>query len=202
VVLDISRIPNRGLGRWLRLPLAILPDGMVLPVLQGPLRGKRWIKGSSNNGCWLGSYESTKSRLFARLIEAGDVVYDLGANVGYYTMIAAVRTWGSGQVHAFEPAPRNLDLLRQHLVLNRISNVEIHAVAVTDHSGSEAFHDGDNPSMGQIRADGRMRVPTIRLDDLVFSKGLRSPDIIKMDIEGGSTARWWERGQSSRNIIR
>ena len=90
--MNVSAIANRSVaGRLLRLPLALIPAVLPMPVLQGPLRGYWWITGSSNHGCWLGSYEYDKQRLFARMIRAGDVVFDIGANVGFYTLLAASR---------------------------------------------------------------------------------------------------------------
>jgi len=57
-VTNFSAISYSGLlGRALRLPLRLIPDGAVVRVVQGPLRGKRWIAGSSNDACWLPSYE-------------------------------------------------------------------------------------------------------------------------------------------------
>ncbi len=48
------RIP---IGKLIRLPLKLIPNKTVLLILQGKLKGKKWIKGSSINGCWLGTYE-------------------------------------------------------------------------------------------------------------------------------------------------
>ncbi len=56
---------------------------------QGPLRGKKWIVGSSTHGCWIGSYEHKKQRTFWLSLRPNDVVYDIGANVGFYTLLAA-----------------------------------------------------------------------------------------------------------------
>ena len=90
--MKVSEISNRSVaGRLLRLPLALIPPALAMPVLQGPLRGYRWIVGSSNHGCWLGSYEYAKQRLFAQMVRSGDVVFDVGANVGFYTLLAACR---------------------------------------------------------------------------------------------------------------
>ncbi len=102
-------------GKLLRLPLRLLPDGMAVPVLQGPLKGKRWLVGSSTHGCWLGSYEYEKQRLFAKKIKAGAVVFDIGANVGFYTLLTAMLVRPEGRVVAFEPVPRNIDFLRKHI---------------------------------------------------------------------------------------
>lgn len=78
-----------------------------------------------------------------------------------------------------------LVLLQKHLSLNRISNVVVHALVVSDQSGTGAFCCGDNPSMGRLDTDGHSHVPVAALDDLVFVHKIPPPDLIKMDIEGG-----------------
>jgi len=83
---NFSQISGRSLiGRILRRLLRAVPRGLVVPVLQGPSRGKQWIVGSTNHGAWLGSYELAKQRRFAQAVTTGSVVYDIGANVGVYT---------------------------------------------------------------------------------------------------------------------
>ena len=62
-MINVSVISDRRFfGRTLRLPLRLVPKSAVVPILQGPLRGKRWIAGSSTHGCWLGTYELAKVR--------------------------------------------------------------------------------------------------------------------------------------------
>ncbi len=75
-------------------------------VVQGPLRGKRWIAGSSNHGCWLGSYELAKQRKVIELVRPGMVCWDVGAHVGFYTLLFAELVGPLGRVFAFEPLPR------------------------------------------------------------------------------------------------
>jgi FkbM family methyltransferase len=149
------------------------------------LAGKRWIVGSATHGAWLGTYEYTKQRLFARSIRRGDTIFDLGANVGFYTLIAALSTGERGKVFAFEPVPRNLDFLRRHLHHNTVANVEVLEAAVSDASGLAAFETYDSPAIGRIGASGRLQVRTVALDELVAEGRVPAPDVIKIDIEGG-----------------
>ena len=51
------------------------------------MRGVKWIAASGNHGCWLGSYEYTKQKAFAVTVRRGDAVYDIGANVGFYSLL-------------------------------------------------------------------------------------------------------------------
>jgi FkbM family methyltransferase len=183
---DISRVSRASLlGKALRAPLSFIPKTAVFPVLQGPLAGKRWIVGSATHGAWLGTYEYAKQRLFARSVQPGMVVFDLGANVGFYTLIAAVRTGERGRVYAFEPVPRNLAFLRRHLDHNRTHNVEIVEAAVSDVSGVAAFEEFESPAMGRIDPSGRLQIRTVTLDEMVFDRHVPLPDVIKIDIEGG-----------------
>lgn len=96
------------LAKIVRLPLSLIPCGAEVRVLRGPLRGMRWIKGSGPNACWFGTYEVSRLRTFANLIGDGAVVYDVGANVGIYSLLASLRAGPSGRVYAFEPLERNL----------------------------------------------------------------------------------------------
>src|ERR1035438_590714 len=90
-LINFSGISGRTfIGKALRFPLSLIPCGTQMPILQGPLYGKRWIVGSSNHGCWLGSYEYPKQKAISAAIKRGDVVYDLGANVGFYSLLASV----------------------------------------------------------------------------------------------------------------
>ena len=96
----------------MRWPLRLAPRGRAVPILFGPARGLRWVVGVGLHGCWLGTYEWHKQRRFAREIKPGEVFFDIGANTGFYTLLAAKRTGTGGIVHAFEPNPRNLAPLR------------------------------------------------------------------------------------------
>jgi FkbM family methyltransferase len=172
-------------GRLLRLPLRMIPPKTRLPIFQGRLRGKRWIVGSGTHGCWLGSYEYEERRIFERMVGEGDVVYDVGANVGFYTLLAAELSGLAGHVVAFEPVPRNLRFLREHVRMNRMPNVTIIEAAVADRAGTAPFDEGANPSLGRLAAGGSLEVRTVMLDDLVQSGQIRPPAVVKVDIEGG-----------------
>jgi FkbM family methyltransferase len=172
------------LGKILRLPLRLIPPQAVLPIWQGPLRGKRWIAGSGNHGYWLGSYEMDKCVRFARSVPPGGVVFDLGANVGYYSMIASFNTGPQGRVFAVEPLPRNLAFLKRHLALNRIGNVTVIEAAVADRSGTVRFAEDASTSRGRIGDQGALEVASIALDDWIDGGRLPAPDLLKIDIEG------------------
>lgn len=180
-----SGISDRSLvGKVLRLPLKLLPAQIKMPIMQGRLKGKKWIVGSSTHGCWLGSYEFDKQLLFERTIMPGSVVFDLGGHVGFYTLLASELVGPTGKVYVFEPVPRNLLYLKEHLRLNRTSNVIVVEFAVSDKSGVVSFEEGQNSSMGHLALDGKLKVVSVALDDLITNGELPMPDYMKIDIEG------------------
>lgn len=187
--MNLSAIPNsRWYGRLLRMPLKALPAGMTLPILQGALRGKRWIVGSGSHGYWLGSYEYRKREVFERTVSPGMVVFDVGAHVGFYTLLASVLVGPRGQVVAFEPVQRNLGYLYRHLSLNKISNASVIEAAVSDVDGYAQFAVEADSSMGHLGQNGGQRVRTVVLDALAEDGRLPMPDCLKIDVEGAEVA--------------
>jgi FkbM family methyltransferase len=183
--MNFSKMPNSTWwGRAIRFPLRLIPPGLVISIFQGPLKGKKWIAGSSVNGCWLGSYEYEKQRIFSATILDSSVVYDIGAHAGFYTLLASKLVGLHGKVLAFEPLPENLMFLKEHLRINNISNVEVFNVAISDSSGTFMFEEGVHSSMGRLSDRGIIPVLTTTLDKLIDNSQLPLPDIIKMDIEG------------------
>ncbi len=174
----------RWAGRLARLPLRCIPPGAAMPILRGRLRGMRWIVGSGTHGAWLGSYELEMRRLFEATITPGSVVFDVGAHAGLYALLASVLVGPAGSVVAFEPLPRNLRYLREHLRINRISNVRVIEAAVSARTGTTLFAEGPDSFSGRIDEDGVLRVPLVGLDDMILRGEIPAPDYIKIDAEG------------------
>jgi FkbM family methyltransferase len=171
------------LGRIARLPLSFLRPELVVPVLAGPLRGKKWIVGSSVHRCWLGLYEYDKLRHVSSEIRANTIFYDVGANVGLYSLLAS-RLVGAGHVFAFEPVPRNIFYLKRHLALNHITNTQVFELAVADRDDTLRFQIEDTGLMGHLSTEGGFWVSAATLDSLVDDGKIQPPNYIKMDIEG------------------
>jgi FkbM family methyltransferase len=172
------------LGRSARSAMKLMPRGTVLPILKGPLRGKKWVVRSSFQSCWFGVYEYEKQEQFRQTIKPGDVVYDVGANVGFYTLLASVLVGPPGKVISFEPLPRNLALLRRHIQLNRLRNVEVYAGAVSGKPGTARFDAEGLPEMGHLSDRGQFEVEVFQLDELVASGRIPPPQVMKIDVEG------------------
>lgn len=149
----------------------------------GPARGLRWVVGVGLHGCWLGTYEWRKQLAFARAIPRAAVVYDVGANTGFYTLLAARRAGPDGAVHAFEPNPRNLAPLREHVRLNRFDRVTVHPVALADRAGEMAFSDSGSFT-GRLTEQGALRVAVATLDQIAGERRAAPPTVMKIDVEG------------------
>jgi FkbM family methyltransferase len=114
------------------------------------------------------------------------VCWDVGANVGFYTLLFARLIGGGAQVFAFEPLPCNLELLRRHVEMNRYQNVRVLSCALGDFDGETGFDPGPGPSttMAHIAAEGPLRVCCSTADTLVAAGEVQAPDVIKIDVEG------------------
>ena len=187
-MLNFSGISKKSFkGRLLRAFLFFVPGWVRLRVMQGPLAGAKWIKGSGVNGYWLGSYEAQKQKAFADMLKPGWVVYDLGANAGFYTLIASRRVGESGRVVAFEPAPKNIANLKKHIKINRAKNAAVEAVAVSDTNEEVKFDVYAGGAVGKISVTG-IPVRAVRLDDFIREERLPPPDLMKIDVEGAEAA--------------
>jgi len=144
-------------------------------------------------------HEESTTALFCKVVKKGNVVVDLGANIGYFTLLAARLVGKEGKVYAFEPEPRNYGYLLKNIQLNGYDNVVAVQKAVADKPGTLKLficpYDTGHHTIqkyGGIKAyrpdfvDDKkefVEVETVSLDD--FFKGIATPiSIIKMDVEG------------------
>ena len=184
--------PRTLLTKILRLPLSLIPPDAEVRILRGPLRGKKWIVDAGPNACWVGTYEAIRLRAFASAVTQGAVVYDVGANVGIYSLVASLRVGPSGRVYAFEPLERNLSYLRRHLTPNNIQNCVIIETAACNREGTLPFSvSAWSSSMARISPNGDILVSSTTLDTCIYrGKGLRPPDIIKIDGRARNSKFW------------
>jgi len=134
-----------------------------------------------------GTYESEQTRLFERMVAPGGAVLDLGAHLGYYTLLASRLVGGAGRVYSFEPDPKNAWYLRRHARLNGCRNVAVEESAVCDRPGSIRFQQGRGTGTGRVDDAGTLQVRAVRLDDFVEERGIR-PAVVKIDVEGAEAA--------------
>ncbi len=144
---------------------------------------------------WLGTYEPELQATLRELIKPGMVAYDVGANIGYVTLLLARAVAETGRVFAFEALPANVERLRANIGLNGMeARVTVVAGAVTAGQGPVRFLVHASGGMGKAagsagrRADdylSEVTVAGISLDEFVYTEGNTPPQVIKMDIEGG-----------------
>lgn len=121
----------------------------------------------------------------------GRVFYDVGANVGFFGLIAARIVGGDGAVYAFEPLPHIAAETRANAERNGLGNLQVLEVAAGDREGTASLIVTRHPGGATLsRADvgddavGEVAVRTVRLDDLVVAGTIRPPDTVKIDVEG------------------
>jgi len=143
-------------------------------------------------------HEEATTMLFKMTVRPGDVVLDLGANIGYYTLLAAKLVGEKGKVFAFEPEPRNFYYLTKNISLNDYSNVVAYQKAVSNRNGKtrlficpyDSGHHTINQPYGikKYRPDyhgeiGDIEIEVIALDDFLKNR-IKKVDILKIDVEG------------------
>lgn len=128
------------------------------------------------------------TRLAGR-VPADGVLYDIGANIGLYTLVfAATRT---RSVHSFEPGATALSFLRRNVEQNALQDVRIHAVALTDHAGTCRFVLDEVTTATSHVADASepgVDVACADLDSYARDHRLPEPDLVKIDVEGHDMA--------------
>lgn len=162
---------------------------LQFPILRGPLRGARWRLDGGGKVLRVlnGTYESEQTRIAVELVRPGSTVLDIGAHIGYYTLLFSRLAGPDGRVVAFEPSPRNLPVLRWHVARNGCANVRVEALAVSAETGTARFTASTGSGTGRLAESGTLEVRTIRLDEFVGAGG-PMPDVMKIDVEGAELA--------------
>jgi len=131
----------------------------------------------------LGGFEKDERGVFAKLIKEGDIVLDVGANIGFQSLLFSRLVGEKGMVYTFEPFPENFALLKKNVETNNIKNVKLAQKAVSDANGKEKFFIDkySNASHGfySFNANGFIEVEPIKLDNYEMSV-----NFVKIDVEG------------------
>lgn len=173
-----------GLSRGFREFMKVLFAPILITIRSGPLRGRRWSLTTGKNFL-TGKYEPEKTATLVAEVRPGDIVFDIGAHVGYFTVLMSQAVGASGRVYAFEPRPLNLRFLRRHVVVNRCDNVEILSTSVGDRPGPARLDTRTGTGTGHISDTGNIAVEMVSVDALVDSGRLPAPTFMKVDVEGG-----------------
>jgi FkbM family methyltransferase len=135
-----------------------------------------------------GESEPITTKLISESVKDGMVVFDLGANIGIFTVLLSKLVGKNGQVYAFEPDPELNEILKQNVENNNLQNVFVYSYAISDQSKKSKFsinhkQDGDNRLNSSTMTQDMVDVETITLDEFCKKNNIL-PDFLKMDIQG------------------
>lgn len=184
-----------------------------------PLGTKLWIQipEGLGKGLWIcadprfelgytnGDHEPWIQDLLKAELRLGDCYYDVGAHTGFFSLIGSRFVGPAGKIVAFEPDPENAAALRANIAKNALTQVTVVEAAVWSSPGQATFErasESSNRTQGHVSSAtdpklGRISVPAIRLDDLVFGDGNPTPRLMKMDVEGAE----WEALHGARRLL-
>jgi FkbM family methyltransferase len=143
---------------------------------------QRWV--------YMGAFEPGETARIREWLRPGMTFLDVGANVGYFTLLAASRVGPGGSVHAIEPSPYAFNKLEQTVRSNGIGQVKLHRMGLSDAAGEltlyvqprdAGFH---SPTMSAAGGGEPVRVPVERLDESLDEWNVEVVDLMKMDVEG------------------
>lgn len=191
------RLANRLPGAYSLFYLVadlIYRDGDIVTLRRGLAAGYCW-RHYHGYQPWMafGLYEPDVAQLIHRSLHSGDVFYDIGANAGYFTLIAAKAVGPVGKVIAFDPVPKNTSTIQEQIDINVLQDVCcVEPLAICDADGTAAFliprrnvnaHLADVEAPHVVDAGGDLiKVRCTTLDSYVSDNPW--PTFIKMDIEG------------------
>lgn len=195
------------------LPRRLVPFRMPLPAEFGRMAFRCDLRDSiSREVCFTGRYEPQETALAKAILKPGMAFVDVGANWGYFTLLAAHRVGPLGRVVSLEPDPRMFAWLRNNLALNGLDHVVTLPVAAAAAEGTTALagYDETSGNFGLSRLSDHpgsgpvFRVASCSLDGLLEGLAWPTVDLLKMDIEGaeGLALAGLERSLTRRRIRR
>jgi FkbM family methyltransferase len=134
-----------------------------------------------------GTYERSTTDLFSFLAKKSQVVFDVGAYWGWFTLLGAAILRNGGRVFSFEPSPSNFSMLKRSIQLNGFSNATLFEEAISNTDSDCALYEGGNPYKHSLVRDfglGSVSVKSSRLDTVAESLSVNRIDMLKMDVEG------------------
>jgi FkbM family methyltransferase len=136
------------------------------------------------------SYYEGIDKIFEKVIKKGDTIVDMGANIGFYTLLAANLVGEKGKVYSFEPDPKTNILLKMNVELNNYHNVVIIQKAVSNQTGTAKFYLSTEPGADTLYRESSGKYIEIETETLdhYFQDKDQTIDVIKMDVEGAEIA--------------
>jgi FkbM family methyltransferase len=142
-----------------------------------------------------GVLEGAVQEAMIRHLGAGGVLYDVGANVGFFSLLGARLVGPGGAVYAFEPAPDNAAAVERNARLNSLPNISVIPKAVSSGAGRSRLFVVDDQSWSRLEEVGAhpftervIDIELVSIDDAVRSGEIRPPTVVKIDVEGAEIA--------------
>ena len=178
---------------WRKLRLMRYPSQRAIFTLEDGSLFECALADSAGRILTVGSFEQCEREFVRQSLRPGDIFFDIGANLGLFTVTAARQVGSTGRVYAFEPSQREAAFLQRNLELNHLHNVTVVTLALGDRTGSAQFAiaaDGGNNSLlkndhPQQQIVGWQTVMVTTLDEFIAEYGISHVDLIKIDVEGG-----------------
>jgi FkbM family methyltransferase len=172
---------NSGQGRQVTIELVGLPRFRMKTHGRSDIFISRAIEDGGN-------WDPSGTAIVLQLLRGAADFVDVGANIGWYTLVAACALAGRGHVHSFEPDPEHLLKLRANVAINRLGNVTVNDCALSDRAGTATLYlnDVNRGDNSLFPLDTRRRTATVmlrRLDDYTLLSSER-PLVIKIDVQG------------------
>jgi len=136
-----------------------------------------------------GVYEKAETKFFYTVCHDGMTFLDVGANIGYYTALAARAVGPNGKVIALEPDPESYQYLEQTIKANAVGNVQAFQVAASDSSATLPLfiskdNRGDNRLYAPAEERPQIEVEARPIDELLSENNINTVDFIKIDVQG------------------
>ncbi len=151
-------------------------------------QGLRWVLNPSDYPqtalFWLGESDRWDIHHARSFVRPGAVIFDVGANFGYYSLMLASALGGNCEVHAFEPVSETYAKLVRHIELNGLGCIHPHRLALSDAPGTASMSGRMGNSGAAYLEPGTGDVPVSTLDAFVAEHRLERLDFIKIDVEG------------------
>ena len=161
----------------------MLFSGITMPIQSGPLKGKKWCITTSIRYI-KGKYVERDTKVLMDNVNKGDTVYDIGAHVGYFSVLCSQIAGRGGKVFSFEPVPLNLRFLNRHIKMNKCDNVVVLNTCISNTIGEKLFDNTKGSATGHLSVNGRLKVNVNTLDNLLKTGKINPPDFIKVNTEG------------------
>jgi len=181
--------------------------------MRGAGQGLRFNIAASHSAFILGNHEPEVQELLASVLWPGMTYFDVGANVGFFAVIAARLVGASGHVVCFEPLPSNAAQIEYNARLNDFANVTVRCEALGGSIRTDVFNTSQEPTWGMlstvgklpVQVSGQIQVQVQTLDSLCTAGSvLPFPDVVQVDIEGAEAEFLegaWQTLSASRPVL-